>query len=136
LTQCHVGKYWRNTDTVNWNFCLVRQHGSVTTTCTKISIVYAQNKLSVFNCYSNQCIWHLCSPFTLHTFKQKLTSQAQPPFLSSCPNLITPASFKFCPTLYRCIYNGLENSKIRGCTKARTWLLCHCQTNVTLQQSF
>ena len=49
-------RYLRNVNSVAWDFCLVRQHGSATAICAKIFITYAQHK-SLFDCCSGHFIW-------------------------------------------------------------------------------
>jgi len=36
--------YLRNVDSVVWDFCIMRQHGSVPNTCAKIFIIYTLQK--------------------------------------------------------------------------------------------
>jgi hypothetical protein len=48
-----------NVDTIGWYFCLVRQHGSVTATCAKISLT----------CYGNlfYLFWQAVCSLTVHS---------------------------------------------------------------------
>jgi hypothetical protein len=93
--------YLRNADSVGCNFCLVRQHGSATTICSKTFIAYALQK-SIFNCSSVYYNWEVSVSLIRYTFNQMLNSKPLASFILLCVPL--PHSRKLqriSPSLYR-----------------------------------
>ena len=128
-------KVFKECDSVGWNFCLIRQHGSANTNCSKTFIVLAlQKSIFIFSSVHCNCEWTVS--LIRYTFNQILNSKPWLYSASSVPRFLTLASYNVSLPVY--VDEKLENCRTRvpyEYIEAIRWLLsCH-ETNVTLQHN-